>query len=217
VTIGSVEPMKALHRKWHHAVHFADIIIRQGHPGPENPAYSRLEEKFEDARAYVREDGITWPVLVDDLEGTVHRRFGMLADPAYLIDRDGRVAFYNLWTHVPTLDTAITALVDRGGRGVVLRGAYRVPRPGATLTDGWRGLERGLPQSVTDLETAAPGMASAPWLGHQLRPLLAPITLRAEPLPRAARLGIVAAGVAVLAALVYRRRLPESSLGLATR
>jgi len=43
-------------------------------------------------------------VLVDDYEGTTHRAYSQaMADPAFLLDTDGRVAFYNMWTHVPTL------------------------------------------------------------------------------------------------------------------
>jgi hypothetical protein len=60
---------------------------------------------------------IPWTVLVDDLYGTVHRDYGMLADPTYLVGTDGRVSFYNYWTHVPTLYRAIQSLLATGGRG----------------------------------------------------------------------------------------------------
>ena len=153
-----------------------------------------------DAVRYQRDEGIPWPVLVDDLEGTTHQVYGGLADPTYLIDADGRVAYYDMWTHAPTLFEAIEALLAQGGRGTVEGGSTRSMRLGATMTDGWRGLRRGLPQSFTDLMWASPGSPILPWLGYQLRPLLAPVTLRAKPLPRSARVGLLL-GAGSLAAL----------------
>lgn len=177
-----------------------DVLIRQAHPGPNAPEYDTLEEKLRDAERYRREERIPWPVLVDDLDGTVHQAYGGLADPSYLIDVDGRVAFYDMWTHAPTLHRAIRALIDRGGRGVVLDGIDRTPHMLPALTAGWRALERGLPQSYVDLETASPGAGTVTWLGARLRPVLAPLTLRATPLPRSARIAL-AAGAAALAGL----------------
>lgn len=183
-----------------------DVLIRQAHPGPGVSPYHRQEQKLRDARRYREEEVIPWPVLVDDLAGTAHQDYGTLTDPTYLLDADGRVAFYNLWTHAPTLHAAIGALLAQGGRGVVRGGIHRPPHPLASLTDGWRGLRRGLWQSVTDLETAAPTSGLLIWLGYQLRPLLAPLTLRAEPLPAPAKLTLAAGGAGLLGLLARRRR-----------
>lgn len=189
--------MKKLHQRWGTRVHFVDVVIRQAHPGPNARPYHTFDQKLRDAQAYQREEGIPWPVLVDDLAGTVHQIYGGLADPTYLIDVDGRVAFYNMWTYAPSLHDAIEGLLGQGGRGVVLGGMRRTPNLGPTMTDGWRALRRGFPTSVLDMELATPGSASGAWLGHQLRPLIAPLTLRAEPLPASARIGLTLGAVAV--------------------
>jgi len=68
------------------------------------------------------------------------------------------------------------------------------------VTVGWRALQRGLPQSAIDLETAAPGAASGTLMGYLLRPLLRPIALRAQPLSTRAKVGL-AAGAAAAAVL----------------
>lgn len=180
-------------------VQFVDVVIRQAHPGPAVLPYENERQKQEDAERYQRDEAIPWRVLTDDLIGTVHQAYGGLADPTFLIDADGRVAFYNMWTHVPTLHEAIEALFARGGRGIVRGGVDRAPHLLASLTDGWKGLRRGLPQSYIDLELAAPGMATMTWLGYQLRPLLAPVTLRATPLPTPAKVAIALGAVALLA------------------
>ncbi len=161
---------------------------------------------MEDAVAYQQEERIPWPVLVDDLEGSVHRTYGGLADPTYLIDSDGRVAYYNMWTYAPALHEAILALLSRGGQGVVKGGWDRAVRLGPPLTDGWRGIRRGLPQSYTDIMTAAPGSATGLWIGYQLRPLLAPLTLRAEPLPTSAKVGLIVGAAALVTLVIARQR-----------
>ena len=196
--------MKGLHARWGNQVQFVDVIVRQAHPGPHVPRHHHFDEKMQDAQAYQRIEGIPWPVLVDDLAGTVHQVYGSLADPSYLIDSHGRVAFYNMWTNAPSLYQAIAALLAQGGHGVVNGGWDRHPHVGAAMTDGWRGLQRGLPQSFFDMELATPGSASGAWLGHQLRPVLAPLTLRSEPLPEPVRI-VLTLGVALGALYLIQR------------
>jgi hypothetical protein len=205
VTTGSVEPFKKLHARWGDAVQFLDVLVRQAHPGPGVEAYRTELQKLRDAEAYQQVEGIPWPVLVDDLNGRVHQRYGALADPSYLLDADGRVAFYLHWSNAPTLHQAIEALLAQDGRGTVLGGEQRVPHVGAAITEGWKGLRRGWPQSVIDMETALPGSAVVPWIGFQLRGLLAPLTLRAEPLPARTRAIAYSAVGALVGAMVARR------------
>ncbi len=182
---------------------FIDVLIRQAHPGGDVPAYDSFEQKFRDGEKYKHDDRIEFPVLVDDLEGTTHQVYGGLADPTYLIDADGRISFYNMWTHAPTLYEAIEELLAQDGHGVVMGGIHRTPHLLSTMTDGWKGLRRGFPRSFIELELSAPGMASLPWLGYQIRPLLAPLTLRGKPLPTSAKIGL-AIGAGVLIALGFK-------------
>lgn len=189
------------------------MLIRQAHPGPSVQPYRTFEQKMRDAERHKSENHVPFTVLADDLPGTVHQVYGGLADPTYLIDKEGRVSFYSLWTHAPTLHEALTELKSRGGSGVVKGGYDRTPHLLATITDGWRGLRKGWPQSFIELETSAPGMASGPWLGYKLRPLLAPITLRGRPLPAPVKvgLGVAAAGLLILGARALARRQSGSS------
>jgi hypothetical protein len=198
--------MKKLWARWSDRIHYLDVVVRQAHPGPGAPVYHTFEEKLADARRYIEEEKIPWPVLVDELDGHVHRTYGGLADPTYLIDRDGRVAFYNMWTYAPVLNEAIEALLSQGGTGAALGGINRIPYMLPAVTDGWRGLKRGLPQSYVDMELASPGSATLVGAGHLLKPLLAPLTLRDEPLPPAVKIGL-AAGAAGLVVLGARRLL----------
>ena len=183
------------------------MLVRQGHPGPGVPAYRSYEHKFRDAQRHRQADAIPWTVLSDDLEGSVHRHYGMLADPTYLIDAEGRVAFYGAVTHAPTLHRALDQLSAQENKGIVAGGYDRRPHVLQVIVGGWPALRRGLPQSVVDLETAVPTTGVMPFVGHQLRGALAPVALRATPLPVAARFALgVAVGVLVAAALAPGRR-----------
>ena len=153
-----------------------DVLVRQAHPGGHEPAYASFEEKLSDGWAYQREEHLPWPVVVDDLQGTVHHAYGGLSDPAYLIDSDGRIALFCAWTAPKVLRRGIEDLLARGGRGIVQGGVRRAPELGPMLTDGWRAMQRGAPGSVVDLALAAPPAPILLWLGSR-RP--APLLLAA--------------------------------------
>jgi hypothetical protein len=146
-------------------------------------------------------------VLVDDLQGSVHQVYSGLADPTYLIDADGRVSYFSMWTGASGVHEAIEVLLKQGGRGVVKGGWDRLPHMAPMFTDGWRGIRLGLAQSYIDLTIAAPGTSTLIWLGYQARPVLAPLTLRAEPLSgpvKAALVGGLGLAAALLALWVLR-------------
>lgn len=186
-----------------------DIVVRQAHPGPGARPYREFSEKMQDAERYQREEQIPWKILVDDVSGTTHQVYGALSDPTYLLDSDGRVAYYNLWTHVPTLGSALESLMAQGGRGAVHSGPDRTPHMLSGIVGGWRGLQRGLPQSYTDLETAMPGMAAGIALGHLARPLLAPVALRDKPWPAGAKLALAVVAAGLVAFVLLPKRTSE--------
>ncbi len=194
-----------MHARWGTRVQFLDVLIRQAHPGPAVPHYQSESEKRADAAQFVREEHIPYPVLVDDLAGTVHQVYGGLADPIYIIDTEGRVVYYNMWSYAPALHEAIETLLARGGRGVVKEGVNRAVYPLPSLVDGWRGLRKGLPQSYLDMEAAAPGLVDLTFVAHKLRPLLAPLALRATPLPPPVRYALLLAFLALPVWLLRRR------------
>jgi len=191
---------------WGNQVEFVDVLVRQAHPGPSVEAYRSLEQKVADAHRYVANEGIPWNVLIDDLAGMVHQVYGGLADPIYLIDVDGRVSLYVHWTNAPTLHMAIATLLRQDGRGVVLGGTNRFPHIGAAYTDGWKGLARGLPQSLVDMETSVPGSGVGAFVGHQLKPIIGSLTLKSRPLSSGKRLQAAAITGGIAGALFLGRR-----------
>jgi AhpC/TSA family len=199
VTRGGVVPMRELHRRYGDRVQFLDIIVRQAHPGERHSGYRSYAEKLEDARQYAEEEGIVWPVLVDDLDATVQRAYGGLAAAAYLIDGEGRVAFCGAWGQSSALTAAIDDLLSRGGSGAPAgRGIDPLPHLGGAIVAGQGGPLRGGTQSLMDLELGFPGALELMLLGRLGRPVFAPLVLRIDPLPARTRLALVA-GVAAWA------------------
>jgi hypothetical protein len=186
-SIGSVKPFKELFLAWGGRVHFLDIFIRQAHPGPMVPAYRSFDQKMHDARTYRDSEELPWPVLVDDLEGRVHQAYGLLPNPAYVLSSEGRIAFYDLWSHAPTVFRALEDLTKPEGACVVRGGMDRMPHVLTYLVNGWPGLARGLPQSYADLEEAVPGLARSIRIGYKLRPVLGTLAMRAKPFPVTSR------------------------------
>ena len=180
-------------------------MVRQAHPGEERGAYRSFEQKLTDAREFQREEGIGWPVLADDLDATVHRAYGGMSDPVYLIDAAGRVAFYGMWIDGPRLKQAIEELLASGGEGQVAGGMDRRPHIAAALVEGWRTMRRGGRRAVLEMAVAWPPVTLLLLLGNLARPLLRPLLVRSAPLPMAVRLAFVG-GVTVVAGLAARRR-----------
>ena len=186
---------------------FLDIVVRQAHPGGARGPYRSFEQKLEGAREFARLEQLAWPMLVDDLAGTVHQSYGGMADSLYLLDAAGRVAFYGMWAHPPSLQVAIEELLAKGGTGSPVGGGIdRAPHLFASFVGGWRGLSRGGAGGVLDFELAVPGASTLTFLGWLARPALAPLAIRATPLPAAAPLVLGSAAAVALIGLGVLRR-----------
>ena len=157
---------------------FLFIYVREAHPGEIIPAHSSMREKTEAARLLRDEEDMHMPVLVDDLRGSIHREYSQLPNPAFLIDKSGRVAFLSLWSKPEGLGRAIRELLqlqeERGVDHVVVSGGQdlTIPVPYSALYS-YRALERGGKQSLSDFRQAL-GLPARVALtaSHMARPLL---------------------------------------------
>ncbi len=193
VTRGGVYAMRELHSLYGERVQFVEVLVRQAHPGELHGAYRSFEEKLDDARALKREERLPWPLLIDDLAGTVQRAYGGLAAAVYLIDSRGAIAFCGTWGQSPALRQAIDDLLarDQAGSGAG-KGIDRRPHLAAAIVAGQRGPIRGGRQALIDLELGFPGAMALMTIGRVARPVLAPLALRTTPLPGPARTALLA-------------------------
>lgn len=108
--------MDALAREYADQAHFLFVYTRSTHPEkfPEFPAHRTIEEKFEHAR--IMRDRWQTPrrILVDALDGDVHRLYGGAPNMSWIIDHTGRVAYKASWTSAhhlrPAIEYAVRAL-----------------------------------------------------------------------------------------------------------
>lgn len=77
---------------------FFTVYVREPHPGENYPAHKTWQQKLQYAMDCRAQDGIANPLLVDDLEGTVHRAYGSMPNMVYIVDKNGRVAYKAMWT-----------------------------------------------------------------------------------------------------------------------
>ncbi|HEY5029619.1 MAG TPA: redoxin domain-containing protein [Candidatus Angelobacter sp.] len=159
-------------------IEFLFIYVREAHPGEIIPAHSSMREKIEAARLLRDEEDMQMPILVDDLRGSIHRKYSKLPNPAFLIDKAGRVAFLSLWSKPAGLGQAIQQLLDvqeeRGVDHAVVSGGQDLdmPVPYSSLY-AYRALERGGKESMNDFRQAL-GLPArvAMTASHLARPLL---------------------------------------------
>ncbi len=161
----------------------------------------------EAQRDYKRDEGVPWPVLVDDLaklaRGNNSRQLGAHGG-SYIRDRRRRSSgLLQHVAHPPTLKQAIDELVARGGRGAAAEGVDSTPHLLASIVGGWHGVSRGGQRGLLEYTITPPGGAVVTYVGHLAKPALAPIALRATPLPTRARVALAAGGAVLLTLIVW--------------
>jgi hypothetical protein len=201
LTHGSVFGLKEVYREFGDRAHWFYLYVRETHPGERLPSHRSYEQKREQAEFFRQADQVPWPVLVDDMEGTVVYVYTKLPNAQLLIDADGVVAFRGDVAHGPTLYRALEQLLRQGGRGVVPEGDDSIPHMLGPTAFGWDGIKRGGEVSVRDAWHALPMVANL-WLGNQLKPVLAPLAGRGKPLSTGMK---IAAGAVLLGLLLARR------------
>lgn len=199
MTTGSLPGLKRLHREFRHETQWLMVYVREAHPGEDMPAHETHEQKRQQAARMKREEGVDWPVLIGELDGTTHKAYSELPNHLFLIDRDGRVTFRGEFAHAPSLYEAMKAAEAQAWRGKVPHSLDRMVHMLGASTYGWRGPARGGNVAVHDLIQGAPPLAANLWLGKMMRPVLAPIAGRAKPLPAGAKLAIAAGALGLLA------------------
>jgi peroxiredoxin len=140
-------------------IEFLFIYVREAHPGERVRAHRSLAEKRDAARLLRDEEEIGMPVLVDDISGTVHRKYSRLPSPAFLIDRSGRVAFRSMWASPEEIESAIRELLEmqheRGVDHVVVKGGEDLSEPlSYARLASYRALERGGEKALLDFRKA---------------------------------------------------------------
>lgn len=74
-------------------VAFFLLYTRESHPAEHYPAHRSLEQKLAHARDLQRLENLEFPVLIDHLDGRIHRAYGVWPNALFVIHKDGRLMF----------------------------------------------------------------------------------------------------------------------------
>lgn len=130
--MGEVLPLQKLQAKYG-GLGFETLFVytRESHPGENFPHHDSHEQKLDHAHKLRALEGVTVPILVDDLNGTVHREYGLLSNMVYLIDREGMIVYKSDWTDHRELEGMcedLLRLEDMRVRGVPIIRSSRSER-----------------------------------------------------------------------------------------
>ncbi len=205
-TASSIQGMNDLYNRFEDEdVEFLFVYVRESHPGERLPAHRSQDGKNRAAETLRNQEDLDLPILVDDLDGTIHRKYGELPNATYLIDKSGRVAFRSLWTRPKTVARALRQLLqiqDKRGidHAIVLGGEdFSIPLARGIL-HAHRALQRGGQES---LRTFREQMGPAGQAGEFASRMAEPATLH----PTAALMTSLLAGGAIAGGLLLGRRL----------
>lgn len=108
IYVQNIPAMQELARRFPDVV-FLMLYVREAHPGSKVPAITALEDKRRRVLRLRQEDGENRRVLLDDLDGSVHRRLGLLPDVLYVFAPDGRVLYRCNWANPERLAEVLAA------------------------------------------------------------------------------------------------------------
>ena len=104
-----VSPMQQ-YAKQYPNMNFVVLYVREAHPGDKVGGQQSLEEKIANAQQTRAAYGEHRTIVVDDLGGEAHQRYGELPNMLYIIGTDGTVRFRSTWNNTEKLTTVLRAI-----------------------------------------------------------------------------------------------------------
>lgn len=131
------------------------LYVREAHPGELLPHHTSFAQKLAHARTFRDEQHVRRPILVDGLDGPLHRLLGAMPNMTWILLRGGTIAYKAAWTATADVRRAVNEIAGipelrrQGGRLAPIwteRLGYRVVDQAAFM----RGLERNGPKAVAE-------------------------------------------------------------------
>ena len=110
-TIGTTSDMQRLVRKYPE-IAFLLLYVREAHPGERVPAHASFDKKLSCAKRFYEEEHDNRIIVVDDLDGTVHKQYGLFPNFVYVINPQGYVAWRCPWNVPRRLEEVLTSLIE---------------------------------------------------------------------------------------------------------
>jgi hypothetical protein len=148
---GHLPAMEDIARE-HPGTAFLVVYTTEAHPGEVTPAHATQADKNRAAAHLVCEEAISRVILVDDLDGTVHRRYGGGWDSVFVLDAQGRLVLRRAWNDPGQVRVTLGALAD----GTAELSESVEMAPPASRAGFGHGLLRGGAGAVLDFYASAP-------------------------------------------------------------
>jgi peroxiredoxin len=136
-------------------VSFFLLYTRESHPAENYPAHQTFEQKVAYARDLKSLEDVRFPVLVDSLDGSIHRAYGVWPNALFVIHKDGRLIFRSNMANDRELRQFLNDLIAAEkaaaeGRVVHLQYSERVVPHEADQATHRRVYERAGPKAFED-------------------------------------------------------------------
>lgn len=191
MTAASIDSVKRLHDRFGRQVKFVMLNVREAHPGERIYQPKQFADKLRNARELKSRLQITFDVLSDDVDGTLHRQFGGLPNAAFLFDRNGQLAFRALWVG------------DEAGLRKALGAVARGEMPSANESERKLiPLAQGIGQMRDTLEQAGRVAVKDVWREAPPMAFMASLARVFRPFPPLGRTIAAAASIAVVVLVV---------------
>ncbi len=109
-TASSMPDLNGLEERYGESVQFVLLQIREAHPGAEVGQPHTLRDKVQHAQLMREKYAVGWPVLVDDIDGTLHRQLGTEPNSLHIIGADGEILYRALFAGDAGVENAIAAI-----------------------------------------------------------------------------------------------------------
>lgn len=182
-------------------VEFLFVYVREAHPGEKLPAHESMDDKRRAAEELRDDENIEYTILIDELEGKVHKKYGKMPNPTYIIDKSGRVAFRSLWSRVTAIREALEELLNaqetREVEHAIVNGGEDMSVPMTTaMFHSHRALDRGGKKAIREFRE---GLGGPGRVAHTTARVVGPVVLNPGKALTAAGLaaGVISGGLYV--------------------
>ena len=136
-------------------VSFFLLYTRESHPAENYSAHTTFEQKLAYARDLQRLEKVRFPIIVDHLDGRIHRAYGVWPNALFVIHKDGRLVFRSNMANHGELrqlleDLMATERAPANGRVLHLQYSERVMPHEADRDTHHRVYERAGPKAFED-------------------------------------------------------------------
>jgi peroxiredoxin len=155
--------LNQLHEEFgNRGVSFFLLYTRESHPAENYPAHDSFEQKLAYARDLKRLEDVRFPILIDSLDGKIHRSYGTWPNALFVVHKDGRLIFRSNMANDRELrqfleDLMAAEQAATEGRVLHLQYSERVLPHEADQATHRRVYERAGPKAFEDYWAKRPG------------------------------------------------------------